>query len=177
MSCETVVNIQYKIAFLPMCNTPHLFVVDLSTVLSIHYPPSPLCTINLFVLLPPPLFLSINCPISSFTSIPCFGSSSHASFLSPLVPTPLFFHQPSCLNNAVATQQQCHCPRFNVNVVSLSQLLGHYHPSKLIIVIQTRTNKTHHREQRSTNLENKGAHDAKSCVVVCDAHIELNDEL
>lgn len=127
------------------------------------------------------IFLSINCSIHSPSPIPPSPSSSHPSFLSPLVPTPhflprpLLLRHPSCLNNAAAAQLHCHCPRFNVNVVSLSQLLGHYHPSELIIVIQIRTNKTHYGEQRRAHVENKGPRGGEKDVALSDARVKLND--
>lgn len=77
----------------------------------------------------------------------------------------------------MSMQQHCHCPRFTVNVVSLSQLLGHYHPSELIIVTQIRTNQTHDGEQRNTYLGNKYEPGTKINVVAYDTHVKLNDEL
>lgn len=127
---------------------------------------TPLCSIHPSAL-PPSLRYSI---------IPIFPLSSHPSFLSPLVPTPHFLPfpffsiHPSRLNNADPTQLHCHCPRLNVNVVSLSQLLGHYHPSQLIIVMQRHRQTIHIRE-------NKGAHRAEKHVAVYDACVKLNDVL
>lgn len=93
-------------------------------------------------------------------------SCSHSPF------SPLFSVHPSCLNNAVATQLHCHCPCFNVNVVSLSQLLGHYHPSQLIIVIQIHGQTKHNTENKGTHVENKSAHGAEKHAAVYGALIK-----
>ena len=140
-----------------------------SSVLYIHLPSLPL----------PPLFPSINRSIRTLAPIPTFPSLV-SSFLP--VPTPHFLPypflspsiHPSHLNYAVATQLQCHCPRFNVNVVSLSQLLGHYHPSQLIIVIQIHGQTKHITENKGAQVENKGAHGKEKHVAVYDARVKFN---
>lgn len=140
------------------------------------------------------LLPSINCSIRSPTPIPIFPPSSHPSFLPPLVPTPhvlpfpLFSIHPSCLNNAVATQLQCHCPCFNVNVVSLSQLLGHYHPSQLIIVIQIHGQTKHITENKGTRVysrEQRSTWNRETCFALwrlceikwCTLKIQTQQEL
>lgn len=104
--------------------------------------------------------------VSSFLPVPTPHFLPYP-FLSPSI-------HPSHLNYAVATQLQCHCPRFNVNVVSLSQLLGHYHPSQLIIVIQIHGQTKHLTENKGAQVENKGAHGKEKHVAVYAARVKFN---
>lgn len=106
------------------------------------------------------LLLPINRSICSSTPIPTSRPSSHPSFLSPLVPTPLFLPFPFFFLPSIPPvwimQQPRSCTaivlHFNVNVVSLSQLLGHYHPSRLIIVIQIPRQTMHITENKGTRM-------------------------